>query len=72
LGGVAALSRQIGELLGTTGTPEREEAVSIEAGKPHERLLQLLAPHALDRIAPEALDVSDDIHIEFLPYLLRL
>src|SRR5437016_4542634 len=52
--------RQIGETFGPSGTPESEEAVAVHACKPNERLLQFLAAHALDRIAPEAVYFSDD------------
>ena len=60
-------SRQIGEALGAAGTFEGEETITVDAGKPDEGLLQLLAAHALDRIAPEALDPSDDAHVRTSP-----
>jgi hypothetical protein len=60
-------SREIGEPLGAAGTLEGEEAVAVDPGGPDESLLQLFAAHALDRIAPEAVDVTDDAPVRIPP-----
>src|SRR6266478_7028488 len=56
-------SRQEWETRGAGRTPDGVEAVAIDAGKPDIGLRQLLAAHALDRIAPEAIDPSDETHL---------
>jgi hypothetical protein len=53
---------QVRESLGCSGTLESKEAVAVDTSKPNERLLQLLAAHALNRIAPEAIYFPDNTH----------
>src|SRR5215207_3109857 len=55
--------RQVGESFWSGRTLEGKVAVAIDPGEPHEGFLQLLAAHALDRIAPEAIDLSNNTHV---------
>src|SRR5262249_55912598 len=55
--------RQIGKALGARRTPEGEEAVAINSRESHKDLVQLLAAHALYRIAPKAVHRSEGAHV---------
>jgi hypothetical protein len=56
--------RQVGEPLGTVRAFEGEESIAVDPGEPEVRHLQHLTAHALDRIAPEAVDSPYDAHVE--------
>jgi hypothetical protein len=56
-------SGQVRESLRTSGTPESKEAIAVDTRKAEERLFQLLAAHAFNRIAPEAVDLSHGAHL---------
>src|SRR5215217_7365644 len=55
--------RQVGKSFWAGRTLEGKVAVAIDPGKTHEGFLQLLAAHALDRIASEAIDCSNYTHV---------
>src|SRR5262245_7370900 len=57
-------SGQVGEAFGRSGVPECKKAVAIETRKSNEGLFQLLAAHALDRIASGAVPTSQQDVIE--------
>src|SRR5271165_4562043 len=56
-------SGQVRESLRTSGTPESKEAIAVDTRKAEERLFQLLAAHAFNRIAPEAVYLSHGAHL---------
>src|SRR6266536_3306064 len=55
-------SGQVWKSLWTGRTLEGKKAITVDSRVPREHLVQLLAAHAFDRIAPKAFHCSDDAH----------
>src|SRR6266536_697971 len=55
--------RQIGESLGARRTSKGEETITVNSRETRKSFVQLLATHALDGVAPEAIHLSDDAHV---------
>jgi Arm DNA-binding domain len=52
-----------GQTLRTSGIPESKEAIAVDTRKAEERLFELLAAHAFNRIAPKAVYPSHGAHL---------
>src|SRR5437868_10527548 len=64
---IAFPPRQVREANRGGRTPECEKSVTVDAGEPCGYFRQRFAAHALDGIAPEAVDLAYHGHCYFLP-----
>jgi hypothetical protein len=55
-------SRQVGKSLHSAAVVKGVYTIAIDTCKPDERLLHLLASHALDGVTPETFDTTDNRH----------